>query len=431
MWNKVFEGLRRRMTCIYAAIFGLLILFVVFAAYTLVWWEIIDHEKHELVETVYHEAEEWVESGEEPCSTVSVNEGSMLAYFVTMDDKRVILNQLGNGPQGKALWRHRSDWPQKMDSTRILRMHGGEDEPEHIRYRYLAAVAPVVKNGETVGKLYMFENIDFYYTAAYRTLFKLLCIAVLFFVGACYFGYWLAGRNIKPVSEMYGRQMQFTADASHEMRTPLAVMALATQGLKEDEDSQFSDFAKESIAMLQSETKRMSRLTENLMELARGDEGRLSELNVEVNMSSLCERVGRQLALLAQDKSIELKQQINAELKLWGDEAALTRLCIILLDNAIKYSPSGTTINFVATKSKNNLLLVVQDEGCGIKDEDKKKVFDRFYRVDKARSRSQGGLGLGLSLAQAIVHQHRGCIKVLDNKPCGTIMQVLLPLNKA
>lgn len=431
MWNKVFECLRRRMTCIYAAIFGLLILFVVFAAYTLVWWEIIDHEKHELVETVYHEAEEWVESGEEPCSVVSIHEGSMLAYFVTMDDKKVILNQLGDGPQGRALWRHRSEWPQKMDSTRILRMHGDKNEPEQTRYRYLAAVAPVVKNGEVVGKLYMFENIEFYYTAAFRTLFKLLCIAVLLFLIACYFGYWLAGRNIRPVSEMYGRQMQFTADASHEMRTPLAVMALATQGLKEDEDSQFSDFAKESIAMLQSETKRMSRLTENLMELARGDEGRLSELNVEVNMSSLCERVGGQLALLAQDKSIELKQHIDADLKLWGDEAALTRLCIILLDNAIKYSPSGTTINFVATKSKNNLLLVVQDEGCGIKDEDKKKVFDRFYRVDKARSRSQGGLGLGLSLAQAIVHQHRGCIKVLDNKPCGTIMQVLLPLNKA
>ena len=431
MWNKVFECLRRRMTCIYAAIFGLLILFVVFAAYTLVWWEIIDHEKHELVETVYHEAEEWVESGEEPCSVVSIHEGSMLAYFVTMDDKKVILNQLGDGPQGRALWRHRSEWPQKMDSTRILRMHGDKNEPEQTRYRYLAAVAPVVKNGEVVGKLYMFENIEFYYTAAFRTLFKLLCIAVLLFLIACYFGYWLAGRNIRPVSEMYGRQMQFTADASHEMRTPLAVMALATQGLKEDEESQYSDFAKESIAMLQSETKRMSRLTENLMELARGDEGRLSELNVEVNMSSLCERVGGQLALLAQDKSIELKQHIDADLKLWGDEAALTRLCIILLDNAIKYSPSGTTINFVATKSKNNLLLVVQDEGCGIKDEDKKKVFDRFYRVDKARSRSQGGLGLGLSLAQAIVHQHRGCIKVLDNKPCGTIMQVLLPLNKA
>ena len=73
----------------------------------------------------------------------------------------------------------------------------------------------------------------------------------------------------------------------------------------------------------------------------------------------------------------------------------------------------------------------MQDEGCGISDEDKEKVFDRFYRVDKARSRSQGGLGLGLSLAHAIVRQHQGKIKILDNKPCGTIMQVLLPLNKA
>ena len=163
MWNKLFEHLRRRMTCIYAAIFGVLILLLVFGAYIFIWWEIVDHEKHELVEKVYHEAEEWVDSGEEPCSAVSIQEGSMLAYFVTMDDKMVILNQLGDGPQGRALWRHREDWPQKMDSTRILRMHGDATQPDGTRYRYLAAVAPVVKNGETVGKLYMFENIEFYY----------------------------------------------------------------------------------------------------------------------------------------------------------------------------------------------------------------------------------------------------------------------------
>ena len=104
MWNKLFEHLRRRMTCIYAAIFGVLILLLVFGAYIFIWWEIVDHEKHELVEKVYHEAEEWVDSGEEPCSAVSIQEGSMLAYFVTMDDKMVILNQLGDGPQGRALW---------------------------------------------------------------------------------------------------------------------------------------------------------------------------------------------------------------------------------------------------------------------------------------------------------------------------------------
>lgn len=212
------------------------------------------------------------------------------------------------------------------------------------------------------------------------------------------------------------------------MRTPLAVMALATQGLKEDEESRYSDFAKESIEMLQNETQRMSRLTENLMALARGDEGNAPAPMQMVNITELCARVGQQLKLLAQEKGIALRTHVDDSLELLGDETALNRLLIILLDNAIKYSPAATNIDFIVTKSKNNVLFVVQDEGCGISDEDKEKVFDRFYRVDKARSRSQGGLGLGLSLAWEIVHQHRGEIKILDNKPCGTIMQVLLPL---
>lgn len=298
-------------------------------------------------------------------------------------------------------------------------------------HRYLAALAPVLRGDKLEGHLYMFKDMEFYYQAAFTTLFKLLCVAVLLFALACYFGYWLAGRNIQPICEMYGRQMQFTADASHEMRTPLAVMALAAQGLKEDEESRYSDFAKESIEMLQSETQRMSRLTENLMALARGDEGNAPAPMQMVNITELCARVGQQLKLLAQEKGIALRTYVDDSLELLGDETALNRLLIILLDNAIKYSPAATNIDFIVTKSKNNVLFVVQDEGCGISDEDKEKVFDRFYRVDKARSRSQGGLGLGLSLAHAIVRQHQGEIRILDNKPCGTIMQVLLPLNKA
>lgn len=428
MWNNLFEGLRRRMTCIYAGIFGLLILLIVFAAYTFIWWNILQHEKDDLVDQIYHEAEEWVDGGEEPCSAVSVREGSMLAYFVTPDGKTVILDQLGQGKIREGLFKHRDYWPSKLDTARMLNNRIFDEKGN--AHRYLAAVAPVLNGGRVEGHLYMFKDMEFYYRAAFTTLFKLLCVAALLFALACYFGYWLAGRNIQPIGKMYARQMQFTADASHEMRTPLAVMALATEGLKEDEESQYSDFAKESIEMLCHETQRMSRLTENLMELARGDEGSLPELRTEVDMSTLCKRVGAQLALLAEQKGIALRAQVDDNLQLLGDEAALNRLLIILLDNAIKYSPTNTAIDFIATKSKNNLLLVVGDQGCGISDEDKEKVFDRFYRVDKARSRSQGGLGLGLSLAKTIVLQHHGEIKVLDNKPRGTIMQVLLPLNK-
>lgn len=429
MWSKVFEHLRQRMTCIYAAIFGVLILLIIFAAYTFIWWNVLQHEKDELVAKIYHEAEEWVDSGEKPCSAVSVREGSMLAYFVSPDGKTIVLDQLGQGKIREGLFKHRGDWPKKLDTARMLNNRVYDEKGN--AHRYLAALAPVLRGDKLEGHLYMFKDMEFYYQAAFTTLFKLLCVAVLLFALACYFGYWLAGRNIQPISEMYGRQMQFTADASHEMRTPLAVMALTAQGLKEDEESRYSDFAKESIEMLQNETQRMSRLTENLMALARGDEGNAPVPMQMVNISELCARVGQQLKLLGQEKGIALRTHVDDSLELLGDETALNRLLIILLDNAIKYSPAATNIDFIVTKSKNNVLFVVQDEGCGISDEDKEKVFDRFYRVDKARSRSQGGLGLGLSLAHAIVRQHQGEIRILDNKPCGTIMQVLLPLNKA
>ena len=226
---------------------------------------------------------------------------------------------------------------------------------------------------------------------------------------------------------MYAKQQQFTADASHEMRTPLAVMKLAVQGLQEDEDSRLSDFAKESVNMLQSESERLSRLTENLITLARSDENILPVYTAQVDITALCKKVASQMSLLAAEKKLQLKQEIQDNLVMQGDEMALSRLLIILLDNAMKYSSEQTQITLRAAKVKTHLVLEVRDEGCGISDDDKQKIFDRFFRVDKARSRSQGGLGLGLSLALAIVRQHGGSIKVLDHKPRGTIMYVKLP----
>lgn len=423
MWNKPFENLRRRMTCVYAAIFGVLILAIVAAAYTFIWWEILDHEKENLVAQIYHEGEEWIESKEPPCSEAAIRSGKMFAYFVAADGKTIILNQLGTGDAGQALLRHQGDWPQELDSSRLLRMHGKGE----MRYRYLAAVAPVLDGDKQIGKLYMFKNMEFYYYAAFKTLFWLLCMALILYIGACYFGYWLAGRNILPISKMYEKQKQFTADASHEMRTPLAVMKLAVQGLADDEDSNYSDFAKESISMLHSEADRLSHLTENLMTLAHSDEDNHPVYVAKVDISTLCHKVSAQLKLLAEQKQMTVKQEVQEDLIMLGDEMALSRLLIILLDNALKYSPAKTTVTLRAATVKEHLVLEVRDEGCGVSDEDKKKIFDRFFRVDKARSRSQGGLGLGLSLAWAIVHQHGGNIKVLDNKPKGTIMYVTLP----
>lgn len=101
---------------------------------------------------------------------------------------------------------------------------------------------------------------------------------------------------------------------------------------------------------------------------------------------------------------------------------------IILLDNAIKYSPEDSEIDFQLWQGKQEVTISVADQGIGVADKDKEKIFDRFYRVDKARSRSSGGLGLGLSLAKAIVEHHHGKIWVEDNKKQGSIFKVKLPL---
>lgn len=211
------------------------------------------------------------------------------------------------------------------------------------------------------------------------------------------------------------------------MRTPLAVVKLALEGLQADSESHYSEFSKESLAIMQSEADRLQRLTENLMTLARCDEGEVPIYKQHINITALCCEVGSQMQLLAAKRQIKLLIDIQQGLSFWGDEMELSRLVIILLDNAMKYSPDGSSIFLRAMAAKEKLLIEVADEGCGISDEDKKKVFDRFYRVDKARSRSQGGLGLGLSLAWAIAVKYKGTIKIFDNKPKGTVFSVKLP----
>ena len=267
MWNSMFEKLRQRMTFMYAFIFGMLILLVVAATYCLVWYAVLVYEKKDLVAQIYHEAEEYVATEEAPVSDVAIKNGSMLAFLVRPDDKTVVLDQLRGAAVGDIIKDHRDDWPETDDSASMIRMRdeGGG------RYRYLAAVAPVKDGNKVIGRLYMFKNMDFYYRAASETLFMLLCISLLLFIPTCILGYWLSKRNIRPIYQMYERQKQFTADASHEMRTPLSVLNLAVSGLLEDSDSKYSSFARETLQMMQTEVGRLRNLTDTLMELARRD----------------------------------------------------------------------------------------------------------------------------------------------------------------
>jgi len=426
MSNKIFLNLRKKMTLEYSLIFGLVILIILFATYAFTWWSILAIEKQELYAKAVHEGEEWVTSREDPVNEKELATEEMLAYFVQTDGQTVIINQMGTGPAAKAIFRKRHTWPQIAGpQTRMIRTRNLENN-QH--YRYLATVCEVKQRGNVVGYLYMFENMQTYYTAGIKTLKTLGLLLLALFGLACCGSYWLAGRSLAPVSETYDKQKQFTADASHEMRTPLAVMKLAVQGIDADEDSKLSSFSTDSLAMLEQEVDRLTRLTESLMALARSDHDSFSTDHTHILLSDMALQVANQLQLVASEKDIAIKRHIETNLSLWGDETSINRLLVILLDNAVKYSPEGTDILLELKAIKNNILIKITDQGIGISDEDKVKIFDRFYRVDKARSRSMGGLGLGLSLAKAIVDHHHGKIWVEDNKPQGSSFNVQLPI---
>lgn len=240
-------------------------------------------------------------------------------------------------------------------------------------------------------------------------------------------GYYLARRSMVPIQASWEKQQQFVADASHELRTPLAVVKSNAELILRHPNHTVEE---ESIRVTNiiREVRRMTKLVADLLTLARSDANQL-ELNFgSVSVNELVEIISEQFIPLAEMEGLVLKVQLAEQLELMADKERLHQLLVILLDNAIKYTPPPGEILLTGIRQGNNLIITVEDTGQGIPTEDLPHVFDRFYRSDKARSREKGGTGLGLSIAKWIVEQHGGRISA-DSKPgAGTKFSIVLPL---
>lgn len=234
---------------------------------------------------------------------------------------------------------------------------------------------------------------------------------------------YLAKWSRKPILESYEKQKMFVENASHELRTPLAVLQNRLETLFRKPNETILENS-EPIASSLEEVRNMKILTTNLLNLARRDDGINPEL-VDVD-ASFFDAIFENFKLVAEDygKDFYFENQVKRTIK--TDKSLLKQLITILFDNALKYTDSDGKISVIVGTTDKNLMVRVLDNGPGIKDMDKKKVFDRFYRVNKARTRTNGGFGLGLSLAKQIVASLNGTISVKDNKPKGTIFEVKL-----
>ena len=225
--------------------------------------------------------------------------------------------------------------------------------------------------------------------------------------------------------QAYRQQAQFVSDASHELRTPIAVIQ-GYAGMLDRWGKQDEKVLDESIAAIKSEAGYMSKLVEQLLFLARGDTGRNRMEFKKLSLGELMEEVCEDCRVI--DKSHDYRLEKRGEARCSGDWDMLKQCARILTDNALKYTPEGGLIRLrTYINAAGEACLEVQDSGIGVSAEDMQHMFDRFYRSDPARARQSGGTGLGLAIARWIVDRHGGHFEVLSREGLGTRMTVCLP----
>ncbi|WP_083609433.1 MULTISPECIES: cell wall metabolism sensor histidine kinase WalK [unclassified Paenibacillus] len=258
----------------------------------------------------------------------------------------------------------------------------------------------------------------------------LIGITLLLLAVATIIGYILAGRAMLPLNHAFIRQQKFTAYASHELRTPLSVLQLSVDIL-EEEQHKLSPVHQTVLQDMKEEIQRMTRLTGQLLTLARNDSP-LQQMRRELfDLKHSLSFAAARMQLVAQEKTVQLQLHIgNTEdtFTCLGDSEQIDQLLYILLDNAIKYSAEGGTVTLGLSRNDNGTVnVIIQDTGCGIPEEDLPHLFERFYRVDQARTREHGGTGLGLAIAHEIVSRHGGRIVVTSTLHQGSTFTVILP----
>lgn len=235
---------------------------------------------------------------------------------------------------------------------------------------------------------------------------------------------------LERLEEAFARNTRFTADASHELRTPVALIrSTAEIGLRKEREQ--GDY-RQALREILDESERTTLLLENLLDLARADAGKASLRSEPVGLAEIVRLTCEQAGKLAQQKQIQFLARVPAEdVIVQGDSAALRRLLHLLLDNAVKYSPAGGCVYVQLRRNGVTAAVEVEDAGVGIAAEDLPHIFERFYRADKARGRESGGAGLGLALANWIVQAHGGAIQAESELGKGSRFVVTLPVQRS
>lgn len=261
-----------------------------------------------------------------------------------------------------------------------------------------------------------------------QLLWRMVIGVVFGTLGIVLAGHYLARRAMIPIQAAWDKQQRFVADASHELRTPVAGIYSNAELMLRHLDRTIHEESGR-IHTIMTESKRLSKLITSLLMLARSDADKEELQFTTVPVSEVVEVAAAYFRSLEEVSGVSLSVQCEEGLIVWADQERLHQLLVILLDNAVTYTPPGGSVTMTCRSSEKNIIITVKDTGVGIAPNHLPHIFDRFYRVDQARTGGKG-TGLGLAIARWIVEKHDGKITVESEPRNGSLFTVILPRKK-
>ena len=411
----------------YALVMGGLVIVLLFAMHKTMQWAITSEQARELLDTadsvvesqVYHELHSGIDADE---AQLYRSTNDRLFYYVFDDHGRLINFSRASSRIESFVLDIVSAW---APSDREVRVFTKMNE-RGVQTKVMMTSQTVSSPPMPMQTVYVGKDVTAMYNGLEKATSALAALGVIAIIFAAAIGYVLSGGAMQPIREAYERQRQFAADASHELRTPLAVV-LASADLLRSDPTITSPFLKQVIEDVRDEVKKMTKLVSDLLTVARTDGKALQLKPVRMDIAAVARQTVRMMRAFAEKKDIAIKEMLPSHMEIYADEQKIRQLILILIDNAVKYTLDHGHIMVSIVLSENGRIhLSVADSGIGIAAEDQGRIFDRFYRVDKARSRRMGGNGLGLAIAREIVEAHHGTITLESEVGKGTIFHVYL-----
>ena len=446
----MFQTTRRKLALWYTAVTAILLLIFATVVYSYVrntLIERIDDTLNHVVEVV--ERSLVIEPNQGIANRYRLNiEASFRDSADNAEDDHIDLEWFS--PTGELLWSTLTE-PLNIpihpnltgETVKVQRTHSNSENLDSQNPLILRQVTQRVQIGREVLGYLRVSHPWFEVSKPTRSLMiDLIFGTIMMVISVAASGWWLSGLAMKPVRESYQRLKQFTADASHELRNPIAMIQTNVQVALADPEPQL-----DQMKVIERLTRRLGRLVDDLLFLARSDSGIVKSQITAVPLDALLIEVLEEQQLNAAEKKIKLNLEINETnliptledeaFTLQGDWDQLARLFTNLISNALQYTPAGGTVavELKALEERRSyppaLQVKIKDTGVGISETDLPHIFDRFYRADPSRSHGHStlaGTGLGLAIAQAIVEHHQGQIQAESSLQQGTTMIVTLPM---